>query len=322
MGDSLTDNGNNNFLFTIAKSNYFPYGIDYPDGATGRFSNARNVPDFLAEFLGFEKPIPPFATANHTDILRGLNYGSGGAGILDRTGAQLGDEISLNRQLQNHGGTVSTTTLLLGFNATRAREHLNKCLYIVNMGSNDYINNYLMPHVYPTSRLHTPDQFAEILIQQYSQQLRTLHGYGARKIAIFGLGMLGCIPEYANGTACVDSINSVVRPFNSRLRPLVDTLNTDLPDAQFILIDTSSISAGIDLSALGIRVSNAPCCQVSESVGLCIAGKVPCSNRDEYSFWDNFHPTEILNRAVAQRAYTAVLPSDAYPFDIRCLAQL
>ncbi|KAL0321327.1 UNVERIFIED_CONTAM: GDSL esterase/lipase [Sesamum radiatum] len=237
MGDSLIDNGNNNFLITTTKCNYSPYGIDYPAGPTGRFSNARNIADFLAEFLGFQKPIPPFATANHTDILRGLNYGSGGAGILDQTAAQLGGRISLNRQLQNHGRTVSKITLLLGLNATRAREYLNKCLYIVNIGNDDYINNYLMPHVYPTSTLYTPDQFAEILIQQYSQQLRTLYGYGARKIAVFGLGLLGCLPVYANGTACVESINSVVQPFNNRLRPLIDTLNTDLPDAQFNLLE-------------------------------------------------------------------------------------
>ncbi|KAL0328932.1 UNVERIFIED_CONTAM: GDSL esterase/lipase [Sesamum calycinum] len=277
MGDSLVDNGNNNFLLTTAKSNYLPYGIDYPGGPTGRFSNARNLADFLAEFLGFDNPIPPFATANHGDILRGLNYGSGGAGILDQTGAQLGDRISLNRQLQNHGVTVSKTTLLPGLNANRAREHLNKCLYIVNMGSNDYINNYLMPHVYPTSTLHTPDQFAEILIRQYSEQLRR----------------------------CIQF--------------LVIQYSTD---AQFIFIDSISISAGINPLALGVRVGNAPCCQVYQFDGLCVAGKVPCSNRDEYIFWDNFHPTEIFNRATAERAYSAVLPSDAYPFDIRHLAQL
>lgn len=47
MGDSLFDNGNNNILFTLAKTNYLPYGIDYPLGPTGRFSNGKNVPDFL-----------------------------------------------------------------------------------------------------------------------------------------------------------------------------------------------------------------------------------------------------------------------------------
>lgn len=87
MGDSLFDNGNNNILLTLAKTNYLPYGIDYPRGPTGRFSNGKNVPDFLAELLGFEKAIPPFATANGADEnLKGVNYASGGGGILDDSG--------------------------------------------------------------------------------------------------------------------------------------------------------------------------------------------------------------------------------------------
>lgn len=47
MGDSLFDNGNNNNLVTAAKANYSPYGIDFPDGPTGRFSNGRNMADFI-----------------------------------------------------------------------------------------------------------------------------------------------------------------------------------------------------------------------------------------------------------------------------------
>lgn len=47
LGDSLFDNGNNNNLLTTAKANYPPYGIDFPDGPTGRFTNGRNVADFL-----------------------------------------------------------------------------------------------------------------------------------------------------------------------------------------------------------------------------------------------------------------------------------
>lgn len=39
------------------------------------------------------------------------------------------------------------------------------------MGNNDYINNYFMPDKYNTSQLYTPDQYADILIQKYSQQL-------------------------------------------------------------------------------------------------------------------------------------------------------
>lgn len=45
FGDSLIDNGNNNDLTSFAKANYFPYGIDFNGGPTGRFSNGYTMVD-------------------------------------------------------------------------------------------------------------------------------------------------------------------------------------------------------------------------------------------------------------------------------------
>lgn len=39
-----------------------------------------------AEFMGFDHYIPPFATASGPEILEGVNYASGGAGIRNETG--------------------------------------------------------------------------------------------------------------------------------------------------------------------------------------------------------------------------------------------
>lgn len=47
FGDSLVDSGNNNFLNSLAKANYIPYGIDYYMGPTGRFCNGKTFIDFL-----------------------------------------------------------------------------------------------------------------------------------------------------------------------------------------------------------------------------------------------------------------------------------
>lgn len=49
FGDSLVDNGNNNQLSSLAKANYMPYGIDYPRGPTGRFSNGRTTVDVIGK---------------------------------------------------------------------------------------------------------------------------------------------------------------------------------------------------------------------------------------------------------------------------------
>lgn len=56
FGDSLIDNGNNNNMASLAKANYFPYGIDFNGGPTGRFSNGYTIVDeigILFLFINF-----------------------------------------------------------------------------------------------------------------------------------------------------------------------------------------------------------------------------------------------------------------------------
>lgn len=48
FGDSIVDTGNNNFIKTIAKCNFPPYGQDFMGGnPTGRFSNGKVPADLI-----------------------------------------------------------------------------------------------------------------------------------------------------------------------------------------------------------------------------------------------------------------------------------
>ncbi|XWS73279.1 hypothetical protein CRYUN_Cryun02cG0114300 [Craigia yunnanensis] len=49
-----------------------------------------------------------------------------------------------------------------------------------------------MPEFYNTSRLYTLEEYAVYLIEQYSQQIKTLYNDGLRMIALFGIGSIGC----------------------------------------------------------------------------------------------------------------------------------
>ena len=53
FGDSLTEVGNNNYLqYSLAKSNYPWYGVDFAGGqATGRFTNGRTIGDIICTQL-------------------------------------------------------------------------------------------------------------------------------------------------------------------------------------------------------------------------------------------------------------------------------
>lgn len=131
FGDSLVDNGNNNYLATSARADAPPYGIDFPTHRpTGRFSNGLNIPDiissvsfsffffnmvseqepeplinyihiycfffFIGERMGMEAPQPYLSPHLKGDeLLNGANFASAGVGILNDTGFQF---VSLNKQ--------------------------------------------------------------------------------------------------------------------------------------------------------------------------------------------------------------------------------
>lgn len=65
FGDSLVDNGNNNGILTLARANYMPYGIDFPQGATGRFTNGRTYVDILGIYF--------FKILRYTDVVYNFN---------------------------------------------------------------------------------------------------------------------------------------------------------------------------------------------------------------------------------------------------------
>lgn len=48
FGDSTVDSGNNNYIRTFFKSNFKPYGHDFPNHTpTGRFTNGRLTTDYI-----------------------------------------------------------------------------------------------------------------------------------------------------------------------------------------------------------------------------------------------------------------------------------
>lgn len=314
FGDSLADVGNNNNLNTKARANYPPYGVDFPgEVPTGRFSNGRNFVDRISELLGFDEYIPPFSTASGKQILKGVNYASGAAGIRPESGQHLGDRISMDQQLVNHLVTIPKMAWMVG---PSVYKRLNKCLYTVNIGSNDYINNYFAPQYYHTSELFTPNEYADLLINDFARQLQTLYLVGARKVAVSGVGLIGCtLAEISihgtNGSLCVDKINEAAQLFNNRLISLVDQLNTNLPGAQFTYISSAS-------SDTGSLIVNAPCCEVREDY-QCKEFSLPCLERNGYVFWDGFHPTELVNIVTAEGAYNSPDSNNVHPFDIKTL---
>ncbi|KAK6918601.1 GDSL lipase/esterase [Dillenia turbinata] len=337
FGDSLADSGNNNYIPTLAKSNYPPYGIDFPQGPTGRFSNGKLAVDlidhyikgritlcFVAELLGLPYP-PPYSdpSTNGPQMLPGVNYASAASGILDDTGKQYMGPIPLSKQINNFRETASRIFGLFGQNVTAMNDYMSRVLVIMSVGSNDYLNNYLRPDLYTTSTQYSPLAFSNLLVQQIGQQLLALYNTGVRRFVVYSLGPIGCTPNQLVGQNCNDRVNQMVVLFNSALRSLIIDLNLHFPGANLAYGDVYGIVSDvlINPTPYGFSVSIQGCCGVDTGrvQWNCIAGIAPCSNRNAYVFWDSLHPTEALNRIIAQRSYAGP-QSDIYPFNIQQLA--
>ncbi|XP_006844086.2 GDSL esterase/lipase At1g71691 [Amborella trichopoda] len=313
FGDSINDNGNNNFIAALAKANYPPYGIDFPSGATGRFTNGLTTTDIIAQLL--KLPLPPpylsLSATNTSKILTGANYASGGGGILEESGSPLQARLSFNQQLNLFEKTVQQDLPPL-FNSSRAlQDHLAKAIFVVEFGTIDYLFNYLLPEFFNTSRDLSPPAFARILLQNFSQQLTMLYNLGARKIVVMGLSALGCTPNQiirqGTGGSCSDVVNyQIIAPFNIQLPFLLNRLRFTLRGSIFVFENvfrafTSIIS---NPSRYGFTITNKACCSANmNGTLLCLPNLPTCTNRNQFVFYDGIHPTQNVNILMSQACF-------------------
>ncbi|GLJ49474.1 hypothetical protein SUGI_1048220 [Cryptomeria japonica] len=307
FGDSLADAGNNNHLqYALAKANFPWYGIDYHAGvATGRFTNGRTIGDIIMEKLGLANPKPYLSLSrNDSSILRGVNYASGGGGILNETGFLFIERLSFDKQIEYFEATKGAIEKKIG--AREAEKLCNEALYFIGMGSNDFINNYLLP-VATDAQKYTPRSFINLLTSTLTKQLTRLHELGARKIVYHGVGPLGCIPSqrYKSGTneTCVKTLNALIVDFNDSVQKLLYRLNSHLHGVKITYADTYSMVMKLiqNPQQYGFKDAKVPCCNVDTSFGqLCLPNSNLCTDRQHHVFWDAFHPTDAANAILAQ----------------------
>ncbi|KAJ0564646.1 putative triacylglycerol lipase [Helianthus annuus] len=74
-------------------------------------------------------------------ILYGVNYASGGGGIMNATEQIFVNKLSIDIQIDYFNITRKQIDKLLG--ASKAREHvMKKSIFSITIGSNDFLNNY------------------------------------------------------------------------------------------------------------------------------------------------------------------------------------
>ncbi|CAK9163483.1 unnamed protein product [Ilex paraguariensis] len=173
FGDSLVDNGNNNYLATTARADRPPYGIDYPTRRpTGRFSNGFNIPDLISQRLGAESALPylsPQLTGQK--LLVGANFASAGIGILNDTGFQFANIIRIAQQLQLFEQYQKRLSAVIG--KDKAKQLVNKALILITLGGNDFVNNYFLAPVTARRLQFTIPAYCRYLISEYRKVLKS-----------------------------------------------------------------------------------------------------------------------------------------------------
>ncbi|KAF3786330.1 GDSL esterase/lipase [Nymphaea thermarum] len=311
FGDSLVDAGNNNYLTTLSRANLPPNGIDFkPSGGqpTGRFTNGRTI----GEQLGQPNFALPFLAPNATGpvILNGVNYASGGGGILNQTGRLFVGRIGMDVQVDFFNVTRKQVDQLLG--PAKAKNYIMKdSIFSVTIGSNDFLNNYLLPVVSVAERLvYTPNQFTDSMITNLRSQLTRLYTLDARKFVVANVGPLGCIPYQKSLSGldekeCAELPNQVVTQYNGKLKDLLAELNDNLPGASFCLANVYDLVMELisNYPKYGFDTASQACCgSGGQYRGLIPCGPTTslCEDHSKHVFWDPYHPSEAANLILAK----------------------
>ncbi|KAK1432595.1 hypothetical protein QVD17_09492 [Tagetes erecta] len=309
FGDSNVDVGTNNLCKECgAKANHPYNGIDFPfSKPTGRFSNGKNIVDHIARLLGkyYKLSPPPFlALLSHKstfkrNLLRGANFASGGAGILKETGFKhFHKVITLEEQIEQFATVRENITELLG-SPKATDDLLQSSIYIFNVGSNELIE---YPFAHNTSDPEELKQYIANVTQTYAIHLMNMYLLGARKFAVIGIAPLGCAPaaRVQNATGgCAEFMNDGARLFHVSMQSVLTDLSLMLKGFKYSLgnLYTVTMNAIDNPRGNGFKEVISACC--GNGTTDCKVGVNLCSNRDDYLFWDKFHPTDRASKQAA-----------------------
>ncbi|XP_022727519.1 GDSL esterase/lipase At2g42990-like [Durio zibethinus] len=307
FGDSSVDSGNNNYIPTIAKCNFEPYGRDFPGGTpTGRFCNGRLPPDFISEGLGLKPVIPAYLdpALNISEFATGVCFASAATGY-DNATADVLKVIPLWKEVEYYKEYQTKLRAYLG--DKKANGIISNALYLISIGTNDFLENYYA----------LPDRKSQFTVQQYEDFLigiaenfvRQIYSLGARKMSLTGLPPMGCLPvqratNLEDPLKCVEERNKIALEFNGKLKTLVAKLNKNLPGLKMFFADPyyPLLQLITTPSEYGFEVAEEGCCGTGLfEMGILCNRHNPftCTDANKYVFWDAIHPSQRTNKIIS-----------------------
>ncbi|KAL2319274.1 hypothetical protein Fmac_028243 [Flemingia macrophylla] len=308
FGDSLFDNGNNNYINTTTsyQANYPPYGETFFKYPSGRFSDGRMIPDCVAELA--KLPIlPPYLHPGHVEYIYGVNFASGGAGALRET-AQ-GMVTDLKTQLSYYKNIKKLFTQRLG--QAKAEKILSKSVHLFSVGANDY-GALIDPN---SSSLLLPvnhQAFVDSVIGNISDVIKVSTNFEF----IFG--------------PCFEELSAIARLHNTALSKLLLELEKQLQGFKYSVTDFYSALSQVltNPTIFGLKEASVGCCGGGPYRGddSCGGNKgikeyELCENPNEYLFFDSLHPTDRASQHFAELIWNGNLTVTS-PYNLKQLFEI
>ncbi|XP_054780204.1 GDSL esterase/lipase 1-like [Prosopis cineraria] len=303
FGDSLFDPGNSRYTNTTQRDtpSHWPYGITYFKHPTGRISDGRVVPDFIALFAKlpiFQAYLKPGAQ----DYTNGANFASGGAAVLNL--APFG--ISFPKQVSYLKDVVNS--LKQKYGEKEANRIMGSAVYLFSIGGNDYFR--LSQNLTALEQA----QHVQNVIGNLTNSLKEVYRLGGRKIAFQNVGPLGCTPSNRATTTnpsgrCVEFLLAMARRHNRALSVALHKLQSTLPGFKYSIFDyyKALLDMNNNPSKYGLKEGKSACCGNGAYRGSGCGGGFSgnetfqvCSNPSEYVWFDGGHTTDSANKKLAE----------------------
>ncbi|KAI5392748.1 hypothetical protein KIW84_060062 [Lathyrus oleraceus] len=141
------------------------------------------------------------------------------------------------------------------------------------------------------------------MVNSASNFLKEIYELGARRIGVFNVPPIGCLPFQRTAAGGIErnivvEYNEAVELYNNKLSKELASFNQNYPNSRVVYIDVYNPLLDIILNSkkYGYEVEDRGCCGtgIIEVVFLCNRFASTCPNDMEFVFWDSFHPTQSV----------------------------
>ncbi|KAJ9179456.1 hypothetical protein P3X46_011243 [Hevea brasiliensis] len=288
FGDGLYEVGNTTNITRPDKylpTYHAPYGTNFFNhSATGRYSDGRIIPDFIAKTVGLPL-IPSFHSKDDPYFTNGANFASEGATA----------QVSLTGQVELFKKVKEIWREHIQ-NDTEVCRRLQKAVYFISIGAQDYIN-------YESANRRILDPTLEDkVVNDISDAIKNLYDLGAWRFVVQNVAKLGDIPfaRQIFDDRSREDLSTRAQAHNGILPGKLKVIKDNNPKFNYTVFDYyTAVEKLTDYFIVHIA-----CCGNSTYRGQACGSLdyefCVCGNKTAYLFFVGTHHTDAGNKVLAK----------------------